>query len=108
MCSAYASLQWACASVGAILVTINPAYRLNELVCLHYFVNYLSVDMDYCDNLPGEHPETRRGCPPLPRSQHPHIMLHRNVLLKLPRPAELHPRSYSRACVAGPAQPSRR
>ena len=25
-------LQWACASVGAILVTINPAYRINELV----------------------------------------------------------------------------
>ena len=25
-------LQWACASVGAILVTVNPAYRLQELV----------------------------------------------------------------------------
>lgn len=31
--SAYACLQWACASVGAILVTLNPAYRLPELVC---------------------------------------------------------------------------
>lgn len=30
--SAYAMLQWACASVGAILVTINPAYRIHELV----------------------------------------------------------------------------
>lgn len=30
--SAYASLQWACASIGAILVTINPAYRVKELV----------------------------------------------------------------------------
>jgi acyl-CoA synthetase (AMP-forming)/AMP-acid ligase II len=30
--SAYASLQWACASIGAILVTINPAYRLHEFV----------------------------------------------------------------------------
>lgn len=30
--SAYATLQWACASIGAILVTINPAYRLQELV----------------------------------------------------------------------------
>jgi len=28
-------LQWACASIGAILVTINPAYRTQELVgCL--------------------------------------------------------------------------
>lgn len=25
-------LQWACASVGAILVTVNPAYRIQELV----------------------------------------------------------------------------
>ncbi|KAI0315583.1 acyl-CoA synthetase [Amylostereum chailletii] len=30
--SAYAMLQWACASIGAILVTINPAYRIHELV----------------------------------------------------------------------------
>ncbi|PFH46339.1 hypothetical protein AMATHDRAFT_77711 [Amanita thiersii Skay4041] len=30
--SAYAVLQWACARIGAILVTINPAYRLQELV----------------------------------------------------------------------------
>ena len=30
--SAYAMLQWACASVGAILVTVNPAYRIHELV----------------------------------------------------------------------------
>jgi len=30
--SAYAMLQWACAKLGAILVTINPAYRTCELV----------------------------------------------------------------------------
>ncbi|RDB30266.1 putative acyl-CoA synthetase YngI [Hypsizygus marmoreus] len=30
--SAYAMLQWACAHVGAILVTVNPAYRAHELV----------------------------------------------------------------------------
>ncbi|KAI0264677.1 acetyl-CoA synthetase-like protein [Gloeopeniophorella convolvens] len=30
--SAYAMLQWACASIGAILVTINPAYRVQELI----------------------------------------------------------------------------
>ncbi|TFY59061.1 hypothetical protein EVJ58_g6018 [Rhodofomes roseus] len=30
--SAYAVLQWACASIGAIVVTLNPAYRLPELV----------------------------------------------------------------------------
>ena len=28
-------LQWACANIGAILVTVNPAYRVEELVrCL--------------------------------------------------------------------------
>jgi hypothetical protein len=30
--SAYATLQWACARIGAILVTINPSYRAHELV----------------------------------------------------------------------------
>ncbi|KAF8488064.1 acyl-CoA synthetase [Gautieria morchelliformis] len=30
--SVYALLQWACARVGAILVTLNPAYRAPELV----------------------------------------------------------------------------
>ncbi|KAF5353143.1 hypothetical protein D9758_008773 [Tetrapyrgos nigripes] len=30
--SAYALLQWALSRIGAILVTINPAYRINELV----------------------------------------------------------------------------
>ncbi|KAF8886542.1 hypothetical protein BD779DRAFT_1786507, partial [Infundibulicybe gibba] len=30
--SSYAMLQWACARIGAILVTINPAYRIGELV----------------------------------------------------------------------------
>ena len=32
--SAYACLQWACASIGAVLVTLNPAYRIPELVRL--------------------------------------------------------------------------
>ncbi|KAG8962345.1 hypothetical protein FRC03_004322 [Tulasnella sp. 419] len=31
-CSAYALLQWACARIGAILVTINPAYKMNEII----------------------------------------------------------------------------
>lgn len=30
--SAYASLQWASSKIGAILVTINPAYRTHELI----------------------------------------------------------------------------
>ncbi|ETW75925.1 hypothetical protein HETIRDRAFT_436850 [Heterobasidion irregulare TC 32-1] len=30
--SAYAMLQWACSIIGAISVTVNPAYRVNELI----------------------------------------------------------------------------
>ncbi|KAJ8078598.1 hypothetical protein PM082_012881 [Marasmius tenuissimus] len=30
--SSYAMLQWACARIGSILVTINPAYRVEELI----------------------------------------------------------------------------
>ncbi|KAF7349276.1 putative acyl-CoA synthetase YngI [Mycena sanguinolenta] len=37
--SAYAMLQWACASIGAILVTINPAYRVNELTAVLNLTN---------------------------------------------------------------------
>lgn len=33
--SAYAQLQWACSIIGAISVTINPAYRVHELVSRH-------------------------------------------------------------------------
>ena len=50
--SAYAMLQWACSSVGAILVTINPAYRIHELVgwLCHRFawhVNPVNADRGY-------------------------------------------------------------
>lgn len=31
-------LQWACASLGAILVTLNPAYRLPELVRIYRLI----------------------------------------------------------------------
>ncbi|KAG9013105.1 hypothetical protein FRB90_006277 [Tulasnella sp. 427] len=30
--SVYAILQWACARIGAILVTVNPAYRITEII----------------------------------------------------------------------------
>src|ERR1700721_811589 len=33
-------LQWACASIGAILTTINPAYRLNELVSVPTIISH--------------------------------------------------------------------
>ncbi|EUC57442.1 long chain fatty acid acyl-CoA ligase, putative [Rhizoctonia solani AG-3 Rhs1AP] len=31
-CSSYAVLQWACARIGAILVTMNPAYKIHEIL----------------------------------------------------------------------------
>lgn len=31
-CSAYAILQWACARIGAIIVTMNPAYKMHEII----------------------------------------------------------------------------
>ncbi|KAF8608096.1 acyl-CoA synthetase [Ceratobasidium sp. AG-I] len=31
-CSAYAVLQWACARMGAVLVTMNPAYKMHEII----------------------------------------------------------------------------
>ena len=70
--SAYAMLQWACASIGAILVTVNPAYRIHELV--RYFevstrlgaLTFLFAD---CDYPPG-------WCQPsFPRPTDPHFLL---------------------------------
>ncbi|KDQ60182.1 hypothetical protein JAAARDRAFT_32562 [Jaapia argillacea MUCL 33604] len=68
--SAYALLQWACASIGAILVTINPAYRAHELIntlkivgVSHLFVvprlrssNYLSMLGEALPSLRGQAP----------------------------------------------------
>ncbi|KAG9120077.1 hypothetical protein FRC07_004586 [Ceratobasidium sp. 392] len=31
-CSAYGVLQWACARIGAIIVTMNPAYKMHEIL----------------------------------------------------------------------------
>ncbi|KAG8709252.1 hypothetical protein FRC09_000780 [Ceratobasidium sp. 395] len=31
-CSAYGVLQWACARIGVILVTMNPAYKMHEIL----------------------------------------------------------------------------
>ncbi|KAJ1305913.1 hypothetical protein OPQ81_010632 [Rhizoctonia solani] len=33
-CSAYAVLQWACARIGAIIVTVNPAYKVHEILAV--------------------------------------------------------------------------
>ncbi|KZW01515.1 acetyl-CoA synthetase-like protein [Exidia glandulosa HHB12029] len=38
--SVYAMLQWACARIGAIIVTINPAYKMHELLAM---LNLVSV-----------------------------------------------------------------
>ncbi|KAF8189860.1 hypothetical protein K438DRAFT_1832207 [Mycena galopus ATCC 62051] len=43
--SAYAMLQWACASIGAVLVTINPAYRTNELAAVLNLVGVSQIFM---------------------------------------------------------------
>lgn len=64
--SAYAMLQLACASIGAILVTINPAYRPHELVnalqlvgVQHLFVVPHIQSSHYLRILAEEFPEMR-------------------------------------------------
>ncbi|KAL4259867.1 hypothetical protein AB1N83_010678 [Pleurotus pulmonarius] len=68
--SAYASLQWACASIGAILVTINPAYRLHELVktlslvgVKHLFVVPSIRSSAYVEMLATAYPDLRESPP---------------------------------------------
>ncbi|KAI6127968.1 hypothetical protein EDD16DRAFT_222078 [Pisolithus croceorrhizus] len=68
--SAYALLQWACASVGAILVTLNPAYRLPELVealnvagVSHLFVVPRIRTSQYVRGLSAAFPDLRHSTP---------------------------------------------
>ncbi|KAG2368652.1 hypothetical protein BDR07DRAFT_1390489 [Suillus spraguei] len=68
--SSYASLQWACASIGAILVTLNPAYRLNELVetinlvgVTHLFTVPRIRTSNYIRMLSDAFPELRNSSP---------------------------------------------
>lgn len=68
--SAYALLQWACASVGAILVTLNPAYRLPELVkalnvvgLSHLFIVPRVRASQYLRGLSAAFPDLRHSAP---------------------------------------------
>lgn len=68
--SAYALLQWACASIGAILVTLNPAYRLHELVealnvvgAAHLFVVPRLRGSRYVRGLAAAFPDLRYSTP---------------------------------------------
>ncbi|KII91201.1 hypothetical protein PLICRDRAFT_173092 [Plicaturopsis crispa FD-325 SS-3] len=68
--SAYACLQWACASIGAILVTINPAYRQHELVATlklvgvsHLFIVPQIRSTSYIDVLQAAFPSLSSASP---------------------------------------------
>ncbi|KAJ7145339.1 hypothetical protein C8R43DRAFT_890625 [Mycena crocata] len=68
--SAYAMLQWACASIGAVLVTINPAYRINELANVlnlvgvgHLFVVPQIRSSSYVEMLSEKFPDLRNSQP---------------------------------------------
>ncbi|EIW77226.1 acetyl-CoA synthetase-like protein [Coniophora puteana RWD-64-598 SS2] len=68
--SVYATLQWACASIGAILVTINPAYRLHELVTNlntagvnHLFIVPRLRKSQYLNGLAGQFPDLKNSRP---------------------------------------------
>ena len=79
-------LQWACASIGAILVTLNPAYRLPELVRCSSISQLFEEQLMLCVGwyaLPG------RRIPSLHCSQHPLVFLHTHVRRSFPIPDKL-------------------
>ncbi|THU80525.1 acetyl-CoA synthetase-like protein [Dendrothele bispora CBS 962.96] len=68
--SAYAMLQWAVARIGAVLVTINPAYRVNELAetlklvgTQHLFVSPRIRTSTYVEMLLEKFPSIRTSNP---------------------------------------------
>jgi hypothetical protein len=95
--SAYAMLQWACAGIGAILVTINPAYRCQEMVgwleASVFVFNIFLADRGY--------PPCRHQSP-FSRSTNPYIFVLDAALRSAPVIAEGFSRKHSRR---GPARP---
>ena len=67
--SAYAQLQWACSIIGAILVTINPAYKVHELVSRLIIAQALILNL----GITGENAEPRQRLPPVPGSECPNL-----------------------------------
>jgi hypothetical protein len=67
--SAYAQLQWACSIIGAILVTINPAYKVHELVSRLIIVQVLILNL----GITGENAEPRQRFPLVFGSERPNL-----------------------------------
>ncbi|KIY71138.1 acetyl-CoA synthetase-like protein [Cylindrobasidium torrendii FP15055 ss-10] len=68
--SAYAILQWACARIGAILTTVNPAYRINEMTSVlnlvgvkHLIVVPRIRTSAYVEELVKKYPSMRSSLP---------------------------------------------
>ncbi|KAI3602868.1 amp-dependent synthetase and ligase [Moniliophthora roreri] len=68
--SSYAMLQWAAARIGSILVTINPAYRIDELAATlrivgvkHLFVVPRIRTSSYLDMLMSKFPDLKHSAP---------------------------------------------
>ncbi|KAF7300682.1 hypothetical protein HMN09_00953900 [Mycena chlorophos] len=85
--SAYAMLQWACASVGVILVTINPAYRVHELAAVlnlagvsHLFVVPEIRTSRYLSMLVSHFPDLR-GMPTGGPISHPELPALRQIIV---------------------------
>jgi hypothetical protein len=67
--SAYAQLQWACSIIGAILVTINPAYKVHELVSRLIIVQVLILNL----GITGKNAEPRQRFPLVPGPERPNL-----------------------------------
>ncbi len=95
-------MQWACASIGAILVTLNPAYRLPELVRLNSLLRHCHISLITCFRPhSGQNAVLSRRITPLPRPPHPLFLLPHNVRRRLPLsyqlPTWIHTRTRSPA-----------
>lgn len=69
MGSAYAQLQWACSIIGAILVTVNPAYKVHELVNPLLADQVTALKLEITDG----NVEPRRSFALVPGSNHSNI-----------------------------------
>lgn len=83
--SAYAQLQWACSIIGAIIVTINPAYKMHELVNQH-LVNQVPILNTY---VTVGNVKSCRNFTLVPGSEHPNVEISKFVGRSMPRGCQL-------------------
>ena len=96
--SAYAQLQWACSIIGAILVTINPAYKMHELVNKHLVKQATILNTVFI----ARNAKTCRSFALVPGPEYSNVEIFKFVGRSMPRGRQLNEGLYSGGSITAP------